>query len=122
MRLRAQLIPTGRPIATGALETLRHVLDLVDMVLIMSVNPGFGGQTFIPQMLEKIAELRLEAEPRGLELDGGIKTGNVDEVVRAGANIVVSGSGIFSESNYRTSILEMRERADLALGMPGRPH
>jgi ribulose-phosphate 3-epimerase len=100
------------------LEALHYVLDLVDMVLIMSVNPGFGGQAFIPQVLDKIAELRSEAEARGLELDievdGGIKLGNVDEVVRAGANIVVSGSGIFSEPNYRKSILEMRKRADYA--------
>ena len=100
------------------LEAVHYVLDLVDMVLIMSVNPGFGGQTFIPQVLEKIAELRAEAEARGLELDievdGGIKIGNVDEVVRAGANIIVSGSGIFAESNYHTSIFNMRERADLA--------
>jgi ribulose-phosphate 3-epimerase len=108
------------------LEAVRYVLDLVDMVLIMSVNPGFGGQAFIPQALEKIAELRSEAEARGLELDievdGGIKIDNVDEVVRAGANIIVSGSGIFSESDYRTSIFRMRKQADLTLDMPGRSH
>jgi ribulose-phosphate 3-epimerase len=101
-----------------SLEAVRYVLDLVDMVLIMSVNPGFGGQAFIPQVLEKVAELRSEAEARGLELDievdGGIKGDNVDEVVRAGANIIVSGSGIFSEGDYRTSISRMRRRADLA--------
>jgi ribulose-phosphate 3-epimerase len=96
-------------------EQLRCVLDLVDMVLIMSVNPGFGGQPFIPQALGKISELRREAAARGLDLDievdGGIKADNVESVVRAGANVIVSGSGIFAESDYRTSIARLRERA-----------
>lgn len=100
------------------LEHLRHVLDLVDMVLIMSVDPGFGGQSFIPHVLDKISALRAEASARGreldIEVDGGIKIDNVDQVTRAGANVIVSGSGIFSEPDYRTTITIMRERADLA--------
>jgi len=98
------------------LDHLRYVLDLVDMVLIMSVNPGFGGQAFIPQVLEKIAALRAEATARGrqldIEVDGGIKIENVDQVTRAGANVIVSGSGIFEEPDYRRAIAEMRERGD----------
>ena len=98
------------------LDHLRYVLDLVDMVLIMSVNPGFGGQAFIPQVLEKIATLRAEATARGrhldIEVDGGIKIENVAEVTRAGANVIVSGSGIFEQPDYRRAIAEMRERGD----------
>ncbi len=105
------------------LETLRYVLDLVDMVLIMSVNPGFGGQAFIPQVLDKITALRREADARGLaidiEVDGGIKLDNVDRVIRAGANVIVSGSGIFAEADYRTSISQMRQRAQVAAQVSG---
>jgi ribulose-phosphate 3-epimerase len=102
------------------LDHLRYVLDLVDMVLVMSVNPGFGGQSFIPQVIDKIAALRAEADERGLtldiEVDGGIKVDNVDVVARAGANVIVSGSGIFGEGDYRGTISRMRERADQAAG------
>jgi ribulose-phosphate 3-epimerase len=102
------------------LEPLRYVLDLVDMVLIMSVNPGFGGQSFIPQVLDKIRALRAEADARGLaldiEVDGGVKVENVDVVAAAGANVIVSGSGIFAQADYRQTIARMRERADLAAG------
>jgi ribulose-phosphate 3-epimerase len=102
------------------LEALRHVLELCDMVLIMSVNPGFGGQSFIPQVLGKIRALRDEADTRGLaldiEVDGGVKVDNVDVVARAGANVIVSGSGIFGAGDYATTIARMRERADLAAG------
>jgi ribulose-phosphate 3-epimerase len=87
------------------------------------VNPGFGGQPFIPQVLDKISALRSEADARGLaldiEVDGGIKIDNVDRVVRAGANVIVSGSGIFAESNYRTNISQMRQRAQLAARASG---
>ena len=103
------------------LDHLRYVLDLVDMVLVMSVNPGFGGQAFIPQVLDKIRALRDEAETRGLtldiEVDGGIKVDNVDVVAGAGANVIVSGSGIFGAgADYARTIAHMRERADLAAG------
>ncbi len=104
------------------IDHLTTILDLIDMVLIMSVNPGFGGQSFIPQVLPKIRALRALADQRGLDLDievdGGIKVDNVDEVARAGANVFVSGSGIFggSDGDYQQSIAKMRERADLAAG------
>ena len=103
-----------------SLDGVRYVLDLIDMVLIMSVNPGFGGQGFIDAVLPKIAALRRLADDRGLDLDievdGGIKVDNVDAVARAGANVIVSGSGIFSGGDYKDAIARMRERADLAAG------
>ncbi|MCD8083091.1 MAG: ribulose-phosphate 3-epimerase [Clostridiales bacterium] len=90
-------------------ETLEWVLDSVDMVLIMTVNPGFGGQKFIPYTLEKIRKLRGILEARGLdvdiEVDGGISAGNVSEVAKAGANVFVAGSGVFAgdaAENVRT--------------------
>jgi ribulose-phosphate 3-epimerase len=102
------------------LDVLRYVLDDLAMVLIMSVNPGFGGQSFIPAALTKIRELRAEADARGLDLhievDGGIKVDNVDAVARAGADVIVSGSGIFGERDYAATISKMRQRAELAAG------
>ncbi|MDO5406528.1 MAG: ribulose-phosphate 3-epimerase [Eubacteriales bacterium] len=80
-------------------STLDCVLDQVDMVLIMSVNPGFGGQKFIPYTLEKVRELRSRLNARGLnvdiQVDGGVGLGNVDQVLTAGANIIVAGSAVF---------------------------
>jgi ribulose-phosphate 3-epimerase len=97
------------------LAALDYVLGDLSMVLLMSVNPGFGGQAFIPQVLGKIQALRAEADRRGLELDievdGGIKVDNVDAVAAAGANVIVSGSGIFGEKDYRDTIGRMRRRA-----------
>lgn len=79
---------------------LDNLLDKVDMVLIMSVEPGFGGQKFIPESLDKIAELRNNLNERGLDVDiqvdGGIYTHNVEEVIKAGANIIVAGSAVFN--------------------------
>jgi len=103
------------------LDGLRYVLELVDMVLIMSVNPGFGGQAFIPQVVDKIRALRADADARGLaldiEVDGGIKVDNVHVVAGAGANVIVSGSGIFGAgAGYAATIARMREWADLAAG------
>jgi len=100
-------------------DHLRYILDLVDMVLLMTVNPGFGGQEFIPEVLPKIRDLRAEATRLGLDLDievdGGIKVENVDVVARAGANVFVSGSGIFGAGpDYAKTIAAMRERADFA--------
>lgn len=80
-------------------STLDCVLEQVDMVLIMSVNPGFGGQKFIPYTLDKVRELRSKLNARGLnvdiQVDGGVGLGNVDEVLAAGANIIVAGSAVF---------------------------
>ena len=81
-------------------EVLRHVIDQVDMVLIMTVNPGFGGQKLIPYTLEKVTELRRILGERGIkldiEVDGGITLDNVDQALIAGANIIVTGSAVFS--------------------------
>jgi ribulose-phosphate 3-epimerase len=86
-----------------------------DMVLIMSVFPGFGGQAFIPDVVPKIKELRELVNERKLplliEVDGGIKTDNIDVVVRAGAEVIVSGSGIFKTSDYAATIRQMRQAA-----------
>ena len=82
------------------IEVLRHVIDQVDMVLIMTVNPGYGGQKLIPYTLEKVTELRRILGERGIkldiEVDGGITLDNVDQALIAGANIIVSGSAVFS--------------------------
>jgi ribulose-phosphate 3-epimerase len=97
------------------IEAIRWVLPDVAMVLLMSVNPGFGGQKFIPETLDKIRELRRVLDDRGLdvdiEVDGGIKVDNVAAVVAAGANVIVSGSGVFGTKDYGATIAEMRKRA-----------
>jgi ribulose-phosphate 3-epimerase len=102
------------------IEAIRWVLPDVSMVLVMSVNPGFGGQSFIPSALDKIRDLRRLLDDRGLdvdiEVDGGIKTDNIDAVVAAGANVLVSGSGIFGTKDYAATISEMRRRALAAQG------
>ena len=100
------------------LDWLDHTLDKLDLVLIMSVNPGFGGQRFIASMLPKIAEARrrIDAATRSdgrevwLEVDGGIKTDNIAEVAVAGADTFVSGSGIFGTKDYAATIRDMRTR------------
>ena len=100
------------------LEEIQWVLRDVAMVLVMSVNPGFGGQKFIPSALEKIRALKAMIDDRGyqveIEVDGGIKVDNVAEVVAAGANVIVSGSGVFGTKNYAATIAEMRKRGEAA--------
>ncbi len=95
----------------GALDA---IMDEVDLVLVMSVNPGFSGQGFIPSSLAKIRTLRemITASGRNIELevDGGIKTGNIAEVAAAGADVFVSGSGVFSTPDYKATIGEMKKR------------
>jgi ribulose-phosphate 3-epimerase len=85
----------------------------LDMILIMSVHPGFGGQEFIPASLQKLREVRRELKRRGLsidvEIDGGVKKDNIADVKAAGANVFVSGSGIFGEKDYRKIVAEMRD-------------
>lgn len=94
------------------LEAIEWVLADVDQVLIMSVNPGFGGQQFIPSALDKIRALRQMIDRRGLrvdiEVDGGIKLDNTAEVVAAGADVLVSGSAIFGTADYAATIAAMR--------------
>lgn len=96
-------------------ETLDVILDELDLVLIMSVNPGFGGQSFIPSALEKIRTLRQRITERGLstelEVDGGVKIDNIREVVAAGADVLVAGSAVFNTEDYAATITALRENA-----------
>ena len=102
------------------LDCLRYVIDKVDMVLIMSVNPGFGGQSFIPAALDKLAEARALIDASGrdirLEIDGGVKVDNIAEIARAGADTFVAGSAIFNSPDYAATIAAMR--AELAKVRP----
>ena len=95
------------------LDYLDHVMDKVDLILIMSVNPGFGGQSFIPSALPKIAQARKRIEASGrdiwLEVDGGVKADNIAEIARAGADTFVAGSAIFGEKDRAGAIRRMRE-------------
>ena len=97
------------------LETLDVILDELDLVLIMSVNPGFGGQAFIPSALDKISALRQRITQRGLateiEVDGGIKIDNIRQVVAAGADVLVAGSAVFNTDDYAATISALRENA-----------
>ena len=94
-------------------SVLRHVLDRLDLILVMTVNPGFGGQAFIPQMLEKIAEVREMVRGRNIdiEVDGGITIANAADVVRAGANVLVAGSAVFKGKDYAANIRAIRTAA-----------
>jgi len=98
------------------LACLDHVLGQLDLVLIMSVNPGFGGQTFIPYTLDKVRAVRARIDDLGrdvwLEVDGGVKVDNIAEAARAGADTFVAGSAIFGAGDYRATISAMR--AELA--------
>ncbi|KNC65115.1 ribulose-phosphate 3-epimerase [Pseudoalteromonas ardens] len=94
------------------LHYLDYVMDKVDQILLMSVNPGFGGQSFIPQTLDKLRQVRERIDASGrkirLEVDGGIKVDNIAEVAAAGADMFVAGSAIFNQPDYRTVIDAMR--------------
>jgi ribulose-phosphate 3-epimerase len=93
---------------------LEYVLDRVDIVLVMSVNPGFGGQPFLPATLEKVKQLRqrLDHHQKSIRLavDGGIKTDNIAAVAKAGADTFIAGSAIFNQPNYATAITAMRQQ------------
>jgi ribulose-phosphate 3-epimerase len=103
---------------------LDHVLDKIDMVLLMSVNPGFGGQSFIPSALPKIATVRELIDRSGreirLEVDGGVKVDNIAAAAAAGADTFVAGSAIFGAKDYRATIAAMRANIDNALREVGR--
>ncbi len=98
------------------LHVLENVMDKLDMILLMSVNPGFGGQSFIPHTLEKCKQVRQLIDVSGkeirLEIDGGVKIDNIREVAAAGADTFVAGSAIFNTNDYKATIDEMR--AELA--------
>ena len=95
------------------LAWLDHVIDKVDLVLIMSVNPGFGGQSFIRSALPKIAEARKRIDAAGreiwLEVDGGVKADNIGEIARAGADTFVAGSAVFGEKDRKAAIAKLRD-------------
>jgi ribulose-phosphate 3-epimerase len=99
-------------------DTIAHVIDLVDLILVMSVNPGFGGQKFIPAALDKIRNVRalVGARPIDIEIDGGVTAENAAEVVRAGANVLVAGNAVFKGGNYKGNIAAIRNAAALARG------
>ena len=96
-----------------SLNVLDHVMDQLDLILLMSVNPGYGGQSFIPYVVDKIALLREMIITSGrdirLEVDGGVKINNIGELARAGADTFVAGSAIFNEPDYADVIRQMRE-------------
>ena len=100
------------------LHYLEHVIDRLDMVLLMSVNPGFGGQSFIPSSLEKLRVVRKMIDDRNLstrlEIDGGVKTDNIRDIASAGADTFVAGSAIFNTDNYKSTIETMRSELALA--------
>ena len=100
------------------LHYLDHVIDQLDMVLLMSVNPGFGGQSFIPSSLEKLRVVRKMIDDRNLstrlEIDGGVKTDNIRDIASAGADTFVAGSAIFNTDNYKSTIDSMRSELALA--------
>jgi ribulose-phosphate 3-epimerase len=101
--------------------SIEHVIDLVDLILVMSVNPGFGGQAFIPASLDKIARLRALAGGRDIdiEVDGGVTPETAPLIARAGANVLVAGSAVFKGGNadaYRANIAAIRNAAAMARG------
>ena len=113
---------TGVTLNPGTpIESVEAVLDLVDLVLVMSVNPGFGGQKFIPSVIEKLQKLRamIGGRPIDVEVDGGITPEVTADVVRAGANALVAGSAVFKDGtpeSYRKNIAAIRHAAALARG------
>jgi ribulose-phosphate 3-epimerase len=102
------------------LSWLDYVIDKVDMILLMSVNPGFGGQKFIPSSLPKLREARERIRASGreirLEIDGGVKVDNIAEIAKAGADTFVSGSGIFATKDYAATISAMKREIEKARG------
>ncbi|TVP11213.1 ribulose-phosphate 3-epimerase [Shewanella sp. KCT] len=95
-----------------SLHYLDHVMDKLDVILLMSVNPGFGGQSFIPSTLDKLRQVRERIDASGfdirLEVDGGVKVDNIAEIAAAGADMFVAGSAIFNKPDYKAVIDEMR--------------
>ncbi len=96
------------------LDVVKHVLPQLDMLLLMSVNPGFGGQKFIPYTLDKLREARAMIDTQGLstrlEIDGGVTVNNIAEIAKAGADTFVAGSAIFGSDDYKTTIDAMRQQ------------
>ncbi len=101
-----------------SLHYLDHVMDKLDIILLMSVNPGFGGQSFIPATLNKLRQVRQLIQESGrdirLEVDGGVKTDNIRQIAEAGADMFVAGSAIFDQPDYAAVIARMRQELDSA--------
>ena len=99
-------------------STLENVIDMVDLVLVMSVNPGFGGQSFIPSALDKISAVRalVAGRPIDIEVDGGVTADNAGQIAKAGANVLVAGSAVFKGGKYKENIAAIRNAAALARG------
>lgn len=97
-----------------SLSYLDHVMDKLDVILLMSVNPGFGGQSFIPSTLDKLRQVRQRIDDSGfdirLEVDGGVKIDNIGEIAAAGADMFVAGSAIFNTDDYAETIADMRSQ------------
>ena len=95
---------------------IKHVLGDLDMVLLMSVNPGFGGQKFIPEVLDKVKELRKMIDDKGLdieiEVDGGVTSENIKALVDAGADVLVAGSAIFGKEDIDKAVMDLRRAVD----------
>ncbi|MFK9092380.1 ribulose-phosphate 3-epimerase [Bacillus salipaludis] len=95
-----------------SVETIQHVIGDIDMVLLMSVNPGFGGQTFIPEVLPKIRKVKEMAEQKGMnleiEIDGGVNPETARQCMEAGANVLVAGSAIYNQPDYAKAISQIR--------------
>lgn len=102
------------------LHYLDHIMDKVDVILLMSVNPGFGGQSFIPATLDKLKAVRQRIDDSGydirLEVDGGVKVSNIGEIAAAGADMFVAGSAIFNADDYRSVIQTMRDEIAAVTG------
>jgi len=100
------------------LHYLDHVIDKLDVILLMSVNPGFGGQSFIPATLDKLRQVRQRIQESGrdirLEVDGGVKVDNIRQIAEAGADMFVAGSAIFDQPDYAAVIARMRQELDSA--------
>lgn len=100
------------------LHYLDHVMDKLDVILLMSVNPGFGGQSFIPATLDKLRQVRQRINESGrdirLEVDGGVKVDNIRQIAEAGADMFVAGSAIFDQPDYAAVIARMRQELDSA--------
>ncbi|MBB6055206.1 ribulose-phosphate 3-epimerase [Tolumonas osonensis] len=101
-----------------SLHYLDHVMDKLDIILLMSVNPGFGGQSFIPATLDKLRQVRQRIQESGrdirLEVDGGVKADNIRQIAEAGADMFVAGSAIFDQPDYAAVIAQLRQELDSA--------
>ena len=94
-----------------SLFSLEGVMDDVDYILVMSVNPGFGGQKFLPQAFDRVKEIKKNLNNRNIkiQIDGGIKQNNIKQAVQAGADIIVMGTGLFEAENYQAKITDLRK-------------